>query len=136
MRFRGPLLSYPWPQRSTTTRDDRTGERRGINAGELGIRVNNGKVAFEPIVETVRITKDASFRYLDVNNQWQTIELAAGSLAFTWCQVPIIYILNREMSLTLKTSTGHHGSQRLTLDAETASNLFGRTGHVNKLPCI
>ena len=104
--------------------------------GELGIRVNNGKVAFEPSLlrQCEFLTKDTSFRYLDVNNQWQTIELVAGSLAFTWCQVPIIYILNEtEMSLTLKTSTGHHGSQRLTLDAETASNLFGRTGHVKQI---
>ena len=59
--------------------------------GELGIRVNNGKVVFEPSLlrQCEFLTKDASFRYLDVNNQWQTIELAAGSLAFTWCQYPL-----------------------------------------------
>jgi hypothetical protein len=62
-------------------------------AGELGILVVNGALRFEPFLLRARefLQRPASFRYVDVDGGVQAIPLPTGSLAFTFCQVPVVY---------------------------------------------
>jgi hypothetical protein len=106
--------------------------------GELGIRVKEGNVAFiTNLLQSCEfIEESTSFRYLDVDNNWQEIIVPAMGLAFTWCQVPIVYQLNDDVEpslmVTFKDGTQQAFSQ-LSLPAEESSQLFLRTGQIQQL---
>ncbi len=61
--------------------------------GELGLRVEDGTVVFRPIQLRDAEWTDGpeSFDYWDVLGGRGSLELSAGSLAFTFCQVPVTY---------------------------------------------
>jgi len=105
--------------------------------GELGLRVAGGQVNFEPaLLRTCEFTSGARrFRFLDVDGQWQTIEVPVSGLAFTWCQVPIVYRLRD--GLPALTITWKDGSTQvlpaLSLPAEPSSELFRRSGQVRQI---
>jgi hypothetical protein len=106
--------------------------------GELGIRVSDGAVSFDPglLRVTEFLKKSGVFQFLDVNNEWQTIELPGNSLAFTWCQVPIIYRLDNaaEPSIQLQMKDGaERRFSRLTLPAEESCALFERDGRIRQV---
>ncbi|MEM7763135.1 MAG: hypothetical protein AAF290_03580 [Pseudomonadota bacterium] len=63
--------------------------------GELGADVKAGRLSFRPsLLRTQEFCEHATeFRFTDVHGSWQTVALPAHSLAFTWCQVPVVYTL-------------------------------------------
>ena len=106
--------------------------------GELGVRVDRGIARFEPaLLRAQEFMADArSFRYLAVDGNWQEIELPADSLAFSWCQVPIIYRLDdtRPPTLVILRRDGNrHASTPAALSAESSSELFRRSGAISRL---
>jgi hypothetical protein len=102
--------------------------------GELGIRIQDGAVNFDPCLlrsrEFLREERDWSF--YDVTGARHTIQLHPGSLGFTFCQVPIIYSLGdgpaevtvQSVDGTKTRSTGN------AIDRETSDALFRRLGTV------
>ena len=106
--------------------------------GELGLRVRNGRVSIEPGLLRAREfrTEPGAFRYLDVDGEWRELAIAANSLAFTWCQVPIVYGLgaNVEPGLSL---TFRDGSVRtfdtLSIAPDLCAQIFKRNGNVRKI---
>jgi len=106
--------------------------------GELGIRVKEGKVSFVPnLLQSCEfIEQSKPFRYVDVNQQWQEINVPVMGLAFTWCQVPIVYQLNNGVKPSL-TVTYNDGKQQifshLSLSAKESSALFVRSGQIQQL---
>ena len=66
--------------------------------GELGLRVAGGAVRFDPrLLRACEFpTAPRQFRFLDVHGEWQELTVPASALAFTWCQVPIVYRLRGE----------------------------------------
>jgi len=106
--------------------------------GELGIRVSAGAVRFQP--ELLRacefVRKPVQFRYLDVDGNWQEFTVPAAGLAFTWCQVPVVYVLDNDVDpeLTITWDDGQIQSQKqLALSAEVSSELFLRSGRIRRL---
>ena len=104
--------------------------------GELGVFVQNGHIRFYPALlqPSEFLTTPQVFDYEDIRGQGQAEPLSVGTLAFTYCQVPIIYHLAKldQMVLThadgtVTTLTG------LVLDGETSSWVFNRTGHIAKI---
>jgi hypothetical protein len=63
--------------------------------GELGIGVAAGKLSFAPYLLRAGefVEQPAQFDYLDVDGKARAISLDPGSLAFTLCQVPVVYEL-------------------------------------------
>ena len=61
---------------------------------ELGLKVKNAKVRFEPkfLDENEFLDHSALYEYFNVKGEMSTINLNEGELAFTYCQVPVIYI--------------------------------------------
>ncbi len=61
--------------------------------GELGISVQGGELHFNPTLLRPEefLPEPGHFSYVDTRGERQTVELPAGSLAFTYCQTPIIY---------------------------------------------
>ena len=105
---------------------------------ELGIRVRNGAVSIQPTLLREREfnREAAAFRYLDVDNRWQTLTLPRSSLGFTWCQVPIIYVLDDAVTpdLIVKFDDGRSSHfPDFMLPANVSDDLFRRTGRVRQI---
>jgi hypothetical protein len=109
--------------------------------GELGIRISDGAVRFQPGLLRTRefVSEPRQFRYLDVDDNWQEITIPAGALAFTWCQVPVVYQLDDNAGPRLSISW-HDGEQQslaqLSLSAEASSELFERSGRIRQLTML
>jgi hypothetical protein len=106
--------------------------------GELGARISNGIVRFQPSLLRRRefLAKTRDTGYVDVDGNWQTIKVPTSGLAFTWCQVPIIYELNddAEPGITIARDDGKEVRlQNLTLPAKESSELFERSGRIRLL---
>jgi len=106
--------------------------------GELGIRVHGGLVYFAPsLLRPNEFVASAHVLcFLDVDGQWQTLPLPEQSLAFTWCQVPIVYVLSHEETPQMKLEM-QDGSTRsfdqLHLPSGECLSLFQRTGEIRKI---
>jgi hypothetical protein len=109
--------------------------------GELGVRISGGAVSFQPNLLRSRefVSQARPFRYLDVDDNWQTITVPARGLAFTWCQVPVVYQLDDKVDPVLSISW-EDGTQQslsqLTLPAKESSELFRRSGRIRQLNLV
>jgi hypothetical protein len=76
--------------------------------GELGLFVRDGKINFNPILldETEFLTKSKVYQYYNVNGKYQTLMLNPGMLAYTFCQIPIVYIMSKEQKIILTKKSG------------------------------
>jgi len=77
--------------------------------GELGLRIENGQVTFDPrlLMRSAFSDQSMTFEYLNATNQWQTLMLPKNALGFTWCQVPIVYELtDHEFSIDVTDRDG------------------------------
>ena len=106
--------------------------------GELGIRVADGAVCFQPRLLRARefVREPRQFRFLDVDGNWQEIDVPAAGLAFTWCQVPLIYELSDEADASLTITWDDGAKQTLTelaLSPEMSAELFRRSGRVRQI---
>ncbi len=106
--------------------------------GELGVRVSNGAVRFQPNLLRARefMTESRDTGYVDVDGNWQTITVPSAGLAFTWCQVPVVYELDDDAdpSLTIHWDGGEKQTVRnLALSAEESAELFQRSGRIRRL---
>ncbi len=105
--------------------------------GELGIRVSNGAASFQPklLRECEFVTKAKPFEYLDVNDEWQEILIPKGALAFTWCQIPVVYQLNDSLSnLEIELENGKYETMDvLELSNELSNEIFVRSGCIKQI---
>jgi hypothetical protein len=99
--------------------------------GELGVFVSGGQLHFNPCMlrKDEFLRENEVFEYVDVNGEFKQLPLEKGSLCFTYCQVPVVYQLASENSLTIihKNNTSNTFST-LTLDQNTSRQVFERTG--------
>ncbi|WP_339724322.1 hypothetical protein [uncultured Paraglaciecola sp.] len=105
--------------------------------GELGISVTRGAVRFSPrLLRRQEFTQfSRNFRYLDLSEHWQEITLPSHSIAFTWCQVPIVYQLTEgDSTLTITLDSGKQlSSNVIGLEPSIANELFTRSGKVKSV---
>ncbi|MBT8213590.1 MAG: hypothetical protein KJP12_00065, partial [Acidimicrobiia bacterium] len=104
---------------------------------EVGVRVDGGEIHFDQLFlrGLELVTEGETWQLLDTTLGGITIDLSPGSLGTTLCQVPIV--LSRtdgdaqiEIEFADGTTRLQPGS---SLDAETSSDVFGRTGSVAKV---
>jgi len=105
--------------------------------GELGLRVEDGAVRFDPgLLEPGEfLAHPAEFEYFDVEGESRTLALPAGSLAFTYCQVPVVYE-RTEDAAGIRIVHADGSSNELAgnrLDARTSRELFSRSGRIVRL---
>ena len=106
--------------------------------GELGVRIDNGAISFAPGLLRKRefITKPGSYRHLAIGGAWQNIDLPANGLAFSFCQVAIVYALVDEGSNQIVASFADGSERRiesLHLPADVSRELFDRSDRVRQL---
>jgi hypothetical protein len=104
--------------------------------GELGLLVENGMISIHPAL--LRCAEfnatPVKFAYHDVTVAERAISLPAKSLAFTFCQTPIVYQLGKLEVLTVTFCDGSSSAiAGLQLDADTSREVLGRTGRVRRI---
>jgi hypothetical protein len=108
--------------------------------GELGVRVARGRVTFTPRLLRQRelLDRPAAFEWFSADEQEHSLPLEPGSVAFTLCQVPVVYKFGSPAtSVLVHLSDG--SSKRLlstTLDTALSSAVFDRTGEVTRLEVL
>jgi hypothetical protein len=104
--------------------------------GELGVFVSEGCLLFNPrlLRKEEFLRKPKTFEYRDIDKQVKRIELEKGALAFTYCQVPIIYALAEKEGLSVETKEGEVIKfDTLSLNKKLSHKIFGRTGEINQI---
>ncbi|MEQ8208280.1 MAG: hypothetical protein RH917_00490 [Lacipirellulaceae bacterium] len=102
--------------------------------GELGVRIFDGRVHFQPILLRRRefLAEASTFEYLDLSGAPQSLELTPWSLAFTLCQTPIRYQLGDEpLSVKVTLADGRVEKMKASsLTPELSAELFARSGEI------
>lgn len=104
--------------------------------GELGVFIKDGVLQFNPCLlrKDEFLTHPKTFNYVNVHFEHKTIELKENSLAFTFCQIPVVYQLSESSSIEIFDSQGNSKTiNQLTLDAKTSQEVFSRNGVIEKL---
>lgn len=103
---------------------------------ELGVFVINGKIQFNPIMLRANefLKEPKKFIYVDKNQAKQELQVYRHEIAFTYCQVPIVYAMSADNSMDVTFSDGKIKSlDDLTLSVETSNKIFNRTGEVAEI---
>ncbi len=105
--------------------------------GELGVSVEAGAVHFQPVLLQANefLKQPEVFPYYDIHGKAGSIKLPAGSLAFTYCQVPVVYEqVPGEAWIHIEfddgTSHEHDGN---VLEASLGAELSLRSGRIQKI---
>lgn len=104
--------------------------------GELGVKVVAGKLTFQPTLlnENQFLQQEEKVSFVDVENQDFSVILSKGSLAFTICQVPIIYKMGENNQIEVKNKNRElEIISALTLSPELSQKIFQRTGEIRQL---
>ena len=105
--------------------------------GELGVRVEEGRVAFRPTLLDPGEFRErpGTFRCYDVRGEVHAIDVPAGGLAFTYCLVPVVYERDEAgPRLSVQRVDGHvkeiDGDR---LDRADSADLFARNGRIVRI---
>jgi len=105
--------------------------------GELGVHVTGGVIRFQPslLQSNEFMESPQTFEYFDVHGEARTVSLPADSLAFTLCQVPVVYERISggawvQVMFADGSSTEFTGSE---LDARISMELFSRGGLIDRI---
>ncbi len=107
--------------------------------GELGLRVESGRIVVRPLLlrDDEWTTTAATFGYRDVAGHEAVIALEPGSLAFTFCQVPVVYRRvgpGEPLAMSALLADGTRiPCPGGTVDEATSALVFHRTGEVVRL---
>jgi hypothetical protein len=105
---------------------------------ELGVHIIEGRVVFNFLLLRKQefLSQAIEFRYLDTSNKWQMLALKENELAFTWCQVPIVYRINSQINK--RTTIVYNDESTYTVDSleiaiDKAQALYKRTGAIKHI---
>ena len=101
--------------------------------GELGIKVEEGQLRFQPTLlnKNQFLQQEETVTFIDLEENPQAITLEKGNLAFTVCQVPIIYKIADSNQIEVKYENGEiEAFSTLTLSHELSQKIFQRTGEI------
>jgi hypothetical protein len=100
--------------------------------GELGVLVKDGELHFYPqlLRKSEFLEKEVNFNYINVNGEKQHLELNVNSLAFTYCQVPVIYEISDKNEIEVITKEGSQSFEALNVDKSISEKVFKRNGDV------
>ncbi len=105
--------------------------------GELGVRIDDGVVEFRPTLlrSAEFLEREDVFEYFDTHGRKRSVALGAGSLAFTYCQVPVVYERGRdgEEVRVLLDDGAEKTIEGDRLDPELSAELLGRTGRIARI---
>jgi hypothetical protein len=104
--------------------------------GELGLMVREGSIHFLPALlrKEEFLSGVCDFNYVDVFGRKQILHLGKDSLAYTYCQVPVVYHLSGGEKIELQLSDGTIFTiDGLELDPDNSEKVFSRSGTIERM---
>jgi hypothetical protein len=107
--------------------------------GELGVFVRAGQIFFKPVLlQKNQFTKSAQrITYINLRSEKQSLLLEAGSLFFTCCQVPVVYVLSDAQGIIITAADGSTTSSNETvLSVADSEAVFERTERIQMIKVL
>lgn len=106
--------------------------------GELGVFPENGCVRFDMsvVAENEYLDSPSVFEFIRASGESEYIELDRGSLAFSFCQTPVIYVSGSTGTEAIKVSYSDGRVAEInsdTLPSDISAEIFGRSGKVDRV---
>jgi len=104
--------------------------------GELGVKMHNGKLQFQPnlLHKKEFLVEDTEAVFIQIDGTKKLMTLEKDSLAFTVCQVPIIYTKSTANQIEIFYKNGNSNRvDTLELDEENSQKIFQRTAEIVKI---
>ena len=103
---------------------------------ELGIHVKDGCLSFEPFIlrKSEFIIEPDTLSYYNHNGDACKIEVPINAIAFTYCQIPIIYAISTERKVIVNYSDGTANSLVTNvLSILESKDVFKRSGKIQSI---
>jgi hypothetical protein len=104
--------------------------------GEMGVRVEEGHLHFDGLLlgGGELLETSGTFHYVDLGRERKELQIPAGALAFTLCQVPVVVHGSGGPRVEITGADGvTRGTVGLALDSDTSSSLMNRDGSISRL---
>ncbi len=104
--------------------------------GELGLRVEQGQIVVRPLQLRASewLPAPSAFQYLDVAGSAGALDLPAGSLAFTFCQVPVMLVRSDRLEVRAHLADGTSvDCPGGVVPAGLSASVFARDGRVARI---
>lgn len=104
--------------------------------GELGVYVQNRQLVFKPVMlrNSELLNEEKQAHFIDVFAQKQKITIPKNALFFTYCQVPVIYILHNTGAIEIEKADGSIVRTETNILPEKESiSVLQRTGEVHMI---
>ena len=104
--------------------------------GELGVHVQNGQLAFHPQIlrRNEFLKEEKEVEPADVNGEKKKIMLEKDSLLFTYCQVPVMYIISGSEGIEIERTDGSKDTYtNFEINEADTESVLKRTGAVKQI---
>ena len=104
--------------------------------GELGVYVENGRLKFNPRIlrSNEFLKEEREVEIINVKGEKQAITIEADALLFTYCQVPVMYIISDSEGLDIERNDGTKNSYAVfELNEKDTIAVINRTGAVKQI---
>jgi len=104
--------------------------------GELGVFVRDSNIVFNPFLlrKEEFLKEQATYKYVDVKKKNQALVIDKGQLAFSYCQIPVIYNISESNSIEVCFKNGSvEDIMSLQLNRNISAAIFNRADKVEKL---
>ena len=104
-----------------------------VRIAELGITISDGLIEFNPklLKKNEFLMESQTAEFIDINGEKLSIPLEKNSMAFSFCQVPIIYKLEDAVQLKINYVNGNQEVQNtLILDKTQSDKITQRKGEI------
>jgi hypothetical protein len=103
---------------------------------ELGVFVQDACLSFNPALlrKSEFMHKAQSFNYIPIGKNEAQIELPKNALAFTFCQIPVVYRLSDKLYIMVNYKNGESKKlEGLSLDSDISRSVFVRDNTIERL---
>lgn len=104
--------------------------------GELGVFVGEGKLSFQPVLlkRSEFSSKEEKWMYINIKGERETIPAERDALFFTYCQVPVMYVLHGSKGIEVtKADNTIVNYETTTLPEKESQAVFQRSGEVRMI---
>ncbi len=104
--------------------------------GELGVTIHSGRIAFRPrlLDPDEWSAGPGALSYIDLAGERRSLGLPPGALAFTLCQIPVVYVRGAGPRISVRFADGTTRSEAGDcLDQQISRKIFERDGQVESV---
>ncbi|MDR9414856.1 MAG: hypothetical protein RI564_01140 [Gracilimonas sp.] len=107
-----------------------------VRIGQLGVIVENGELHFNPFLlkKDEFTSTEKTVELVDLDHDMFNMKLPAHSVAFTCCQIPVVYQISNEHKVeVLFEDDSQKTFESKGLDKELTQKIFHRTGEISQI---